>query len=129
MLHSFPTNESSHQYSECLTIANKHGLAPTTVLFMVIFLTFFSLSSMNNWLWSVFLLFSGNSLLKVGQTEQKLGDCEKTFILTATTEYMQPLKVFLDTDMKTITVSRSSPLSYKSNLYLVFKHYAKPTGS
>ena len=51
------------------------------------------------------LYFTGNSLLKVGQTQQKLGDCERDFVMRSTNEYLTPLKSFLDNDIKTIAVS------------------------
>lgn len=55
-------------------------------------------------IWSA-CLFTGNALLKVGQTQQKLGDCERDFVTRSTNEYLSPLKSFLDNDIKTIAVS------------------------
>lgn len=45
----------------------------------------------------------GNALIKVGQAEQKLGQGERDFIASAGICYIQPLKKFLDGEMKTIT--------------------------
>uniref|UniRef100_A0A182YE51 Uncharacterized protein n=1 Tax=Anopheles stephensi TaxID=30069 RepID=A0A182YE51_ANOST len=45
----------------------------------------------------------GSALIKVGQAEQKLGSCERDFIGSAAMCYIQPLKKFLEGEMKTIT--------------------------
>ncbi|XP_035895620.1 endophilin-B1 isoform X3 [Anopheles stephensi] len=45
----------------------------------------------------------GSALIKVGQAEQKLGSCERDFIGSAGVCYIQPLKKFLEGEMKTIT--------------------------
>lgn len=45
----------------------------------------------------------GRALIKVGQCEQKLGQCERDFIGSAGISYIQPLRKFLDGEMKTIT--------------------------
>ncbi|KFB47844.1 hypothetical protein ZHAS_00015892 [Anopheles sinensis] len=45
----------------------------------------------------------GSALIKVGQAEQKLGSCERDFIGSAGMCFIQPLKKFLDGEMKTIT--------------------------
>lgn len=44
----------------------------------------------------------GSSLIKVGQWEQKLGQTERDFIGSAGMCFTQPLKKFLETEMKTI---------------------------
>ncbi|XP_059619916.1 endophilin-B1-like isoform X2 [Phlebotomus argentipes] len=44
----------------------------------------------------------GSTLIKVGQAEQKLGQCERDFIGSAGMCYTQPLKKFLEGEMKTI---------------------------
>ncbi|XP_063932140.1 endophilin-B1 isoform X2 [Zophobas morio] len=44
----------------------------------------------------------GSSLIKVGQWEQKLGQNERDFIGSAAMCFTQPLRKFLDTEMKTI---------------------------
>ncbi|XP_065090758.1 endophilin-B1 isoform X2 [Ochlerotatus camptorhynchus] len=45
----------------------------------------------------------GSALIKVGQAEQKLGACERDFIGSAGMCFVQPLKKFLEGEMKTIT--------------------------
>ncbi|KAK0175654.1 hypothetical protein PV327_009387 [Microctonus hyperodae] len=45
----------------------------------------------------------GSSLMKVGQCQQKLGQIERDFISTAANCYIQPLRKFLDGEMKTIS--------------------------
>ncbi|XP_034950319.1 endophilin-B1 isoform X4 [Chelonus insularis] len=45
----------------------------------------------------------GSALIKVGQCQQKLGQIERDFIGTAANCYIQPLRKFLDGEMKTIT--------------------------
>uniref|UniRef100_A0A1Q3FVD4 Putative sh3 domain protein sh3glb n=1 Tax=Culex tarsalis TaxID=7177 RepID=A0A1Q3FVD4_CULTA len=44
----------------------------------------------------------GSALIKVGQAEQKLGSCERDFIGSAGICFIQPLKKFLEGEMKTI---------------------------
>ncbi|XP_030377403.1 endophilin-B1 isoform X2 [Scaptodrosophila lebanonensis] len=48
----------------------------------------------------------GQALIKVGQAEQKLGQCEHDFIATSGICFTQPLRKFLDGEMKTITKER-----------------------
>ncbi|EZA61715.1 endophilin-B1 isoform X2 [Ooceraea biroi] len=45
----------------------------------------------------------GNALVTMGQCEQKLGQIEKDFIGTASNCYIQPLRKFLDGEMKTVS--------------------------
>ncbi|XP_052870378.1 endophilin-B2 isoform X2 [Anopheles cruzii] len=45
----------------------------------------------------------GSALIKVGQAHQKLGSCERDFIGSAGMCFIQPLKKFLEGEMKTIT--------------------------
>lgn len=45
----------------------------------------------------------GSALLKVGQAEQKIGQCEREFISSADLCFVQPLRKFLEGEMKTIT--------------------------
>lgn len=45
----------------------------------------------------------GSALIKVGQTEQKLGQAERDFINAAEMSFVQPLRQFLEGEMKTIT--------------------------
>ncbi|KAK7071806.1 Endophilin-B1, partial [Halocaridina rubra] len=45
----------------------------------------------------------GSALLKVGGAEQRLGLVEREFVGSALTGYVQPMRKFLDTEMKTIT--------------------------
>ncbi|KAG1715002.1 Endophilin-B1 [Nymphon striatum] len=48
----------------------------------------------------------GSALIKVGHSQNKIGQAEKEFIHAAGTNYIQPLHKFLDTDMKTILKER-----------------------
>ncbi|CAD7012473.1 unnamed protein product [Ceratitis capitata] len=48
----------------------------------------------------------GQALIKVGQAEQKLGQCERDFIASSGICFTQPLRKFLDGEMKTITRER-----------------------
>ncbi|KAF6214214.1 hypothetical protein GE061_008953 [Apolygus lucorum] len=48
----------------------------------------------------------GAALLKVGQTEQKLGRVEREFITNANTCFLTPLRKYLEGEMKTITTER-----------------------
>ncbi|XP_066154199.1 endophilin-B1 isoform X3 [Euwallacea fornicatus] len=50
----------------------------------------------------------GSALIKVGQWEQKLGQTERDFIGSASMCYTQPLRKFLDTEMKAILKEQSS---------------------
>ncbi|XP_066593680.1 endophilin-B1 isoform X5 [Prorops nasuta] len=45
----------------------------------------------------------GSALIKVGQCEQKLGQIMRDFISTAANCYIQPMRKFLDGEMKTIS--------------------------
>lgn len=45
----------------------------------------------------------GSALIKVGQTEQKLGQTERDFTNSAENCFIQPLRRFLEGEMKTIT--------------------------
>lgn len=49
----------------------------------------------------------GSALLKVGQYEQKLGQAERDFIGSAGICFTQPLRKFLDGEMKTIMKEKS----------------------
>lgn len=49
----------------------------------------------------------GSTLIKVGQWEQKLGQTERDFIGSAAMCFTQPLRKFLDTEMKTILKEKS----------------------
>ncbi|XP_066260999.1 endophilin-B1 isoform X1 [Euwallacea similis] len=49
----------------------------------------------------------GSALIKVGQWEQKLGQTERDFIGSAGMCYTQPLRKFLDTEMKAILKEQS----------------------
>lgn len=46
----------------------------------------------------------GNALIKVGQTQQKLGKSEKEFVSSAYKGFAQPLRKFLEEDMKNVMV-------------------------
>lgn len=45
----------------------------------------------------------GSTLTKVGQTQQKLGIAERKMIGTSFVHYIQPMRTFLDSDMKQFT--------------------------
>ncbi|XP_070503008.1 endophilin-B1 isoform X3 [Chironomus tepperi] len=45
----------------------------------------------------------GSALIKTGQAEQRLGQCERDFIANTGICFIQPLKKFLDGEMRTIT--------------------------
>ena len=47
---------------------------------------------------------SGSTLIKCGQTEQRLGQSERGFIQSTSNNFLQPLKGFLEGDMKTVQV-------------------------
>jgi hypothetical protein len=49
------------------------------------------------------LIYKGSALIKVGHCQQKLGQIERDFIGTAANCYVQPLRKFLDGEMKTIS--------------------------
>ncbi|CAK9834133.1 SH3GLB1 [Anthophora retusa] len=49
----------------------------------------------------------GSALIKVGQCQQKLGQIERGFIETAANCYIQPLRKFLEGEMKTVTKEMS----------------------
>ncbi|XP_044727367.1 endophilin-B1 isoform X2 [Chrysoperla carnea] len=49
----------------------------------------------------------GSALIKVGQCEQRLGQTERDFIGSAGLAFVQPLKKFLEGEMKTIQKERS----------------------
>lgn len=48
----------------------------------------------------------GNALIKVGKAEQNLGITERDFVTNAYRSFVQPLKKFLEEDMRTITKER-----------------------
>ncbi|XP_063234820.1 endophilin-B1 isoform X2 [Bacillus rossius redtenbacheri] len=49
----------------------------------------------------------GSALIKVGQCQQRLGQTERDFIVSASQCFAQPLRKFLDGEMKTILKERS----------------------
>lgn len=49
----------------------------------------------------------GSTLIKVGQAEQKLGQCERDFIGSAGLCFVQPLKKFLEGEMRTIAKEKA----------------------
>ncbi|XP_017797751.1 PREDICTED: endophilin-B1 [Habropoda laboriosa] len=49
----------------------------------------------------------GSALIKVGQCQQKLGQIERSFIETSANCYIQPLRKFLEGEMKTVTKEMS----------------------
>lgn len=50
-----------------------------------------------------FFFYLGSALIKVGNCEQKLGQIERDFIGMSANCYIQPLRKFLDGEMKTIS--------------------------
>ncbi|XP_076320856.1 endophilin-B1-like isoform X8 [Tachypleus tridentatus] len=48
----------------------------------------------------------GSTLIKVGQAQKKLGKAEKEFVRIASTSFIQPLRKFLEGDMKTLQKER-----------------------
>jgi endophilin-B len=49
----------------------------------------------------------GSALIKVGKAQQSLGQTEREFVANSFRTFVQPLKKFLDEDMRTITVRPS----------------------
>ena len=56
-------------------------------------------------------MFAGSALVKCGHIEQKLGVAERDFLQSAANTFLQPLKAFLDGDMKTVQVP---PMSFNN---------------
>lgn len=52
------------------------------------------------------LILTGSALIKIGQTQLRLGGAEREFVRAAMTTYVSPLKRFLEGDMKTIMVRK-----------------------
>ena len=50
-------------------------------------------------------MFAGNALVKCGQAQMRLGNAEREFMQSTVNNFLQPLKNFLDGDMKTIMVN------------------------
>jgi len=50
---------------------------------------------------------TGSTLVKCGQTQQKLGQAKRDLMQATTNGFLLPLKTFLDTDVKSIQVSNS----------------------
>ena len=53
---------------------------------------------------SIFCPFSGNALVKTGQTQILIGNAHREFVQSTANNFLQPLKNFLEGDMKTIMV-------------------------
>lgn len=53
----------------------------------------------------VMMMLLGSALVKCGQMQQKLAEAERQFVQSSITNFLLPLKAFLDGDMKTIQVS------------------------
>lgn len=64
--------------------------------------------------------FLGNALMKVGSSQQKLGQTEREFVRAAANNFIQPLQAFLDGDMKTVQVICSY---LKNSYFLTLKNY------
>lgn len=61
----------------------------------------------------------GKALIKTGQAEQKLGQNERDFIIAAASCFTQPLKKFLEGEMKTI-IKEKGILEMKRSVDLNF---------
>ena len=62
-------------------------------------------------------MFAGSALVKCGQIEQKLGVAERDFLQSAANTFLQPLKAFLDGDMKTVQVMPYSVSNCALNMH------------
>jgi hypothetical protein len=49
----------------------------------------------------------GNALIKVGDAEKQMGYAEKIFVQKCSDSFIQPLKSFLEGQMKMIQVSKN----------------------
>ena len=54
---------------------------------------------------------SGSTLIKCGQTEQRLGQSERGFIQSTSNNFLQPLKGFLEMSLSRVIEPTSPPLS------------------
>ncbi len=63
----------------------------------------------------------GSTLIKCGQTHQKLGLAYKDFIQSSAMGYMQPMKSFLEGEMKSITVNIKSLISKRKTILSNFR--------
>jgi len=54
--------------------------------------------------WWCYVCATGSTLVKCGQTQQKLGQAKRDLMQTTTNSFLQQLKTFLDTDVKSIQV-------------------------
>jgi len=52
-----------------------------------------------------FIGVAGSTLVKCGQTQQKLGQAKRDLMQATTNSFLQQLKTFLDTDVKSIQVT------------------------
>lgn len=50
-------------------------------------------------------VIAGKTLIKVGETQRRLGAAERDFIQSASINFLTPLRNFLEGDWRTITVS------------------------
>lgn len=66
----------------------------------------------------------GSALIKVGQCQQKLGQIERDFISTSANCYIQPLRKFLEGEMKTIS-KEMAILATKRYAILIHEHLHK----
>lgn len=69
-----------------------------------------NISPVINMLFSCHGIITGSALVKVGHTQNKIGQVEKDFVNAAANNFIHPLRKFLDTDMKTIMVSLISQI-------------------
>ena len=56
-------------------------------------------------------------MIQVGQTQRKVGQLQRSYIQSSVTNYIAPLRTFLEGDMKTITVSGFITAKYHSTLH------------
>lgn len=52
-----------------------------------------------------FFFFSGNALIKCGETQKRIGTADRELIQTSALNFLTPLRNFIEGDYKTIAVS------------------------
>ncbi len=67
----------------------------------------------------------GSALIKVGKAQQSLGQTEREFVANSFRTFVQPLKKFLDEDMRTITVRPSQVFILLLITYWIFRKKEK----
>lgn len=54
---------------------------------------------------NLFFSFSGNALIKCGETQKRIGTADRELIQTSALNFLTPLRNFIEGDYKTIAVS------------------------